>query len=169
MVKQMSYIVAGSQAFTWCELWLWACGPHSRTQRRRLLICHTLLRQVPRYNVLMVKANNEIWYLQSSTMDITVKTEASKKKIDTENLEHHQVSRWACCFCISVHRFDNRVLYLQWVECPLPQVVSIEQLKLMEKFNEEVRSRLILRDQCCHLRIDRLSQGLKKRKITAHI
>jgi len=39
----------------------------------------------------------------------------------------------------------------------------------MEELNEEVRARLILRDQCCHLRIDRLSQGLKKREITAHI
>lgn len=39
----------------------------------------------------------------------------------------------------------------------------------MEKLDEEVRARLILRDQSCHLRVDRLSQRLKQREITAHV
>lgn len=58
-------------------------------------------------------------------------------------------------------------VYLQGVECPLAQVVSVEQLQLVEELDEEVGPRLVLGDERGHLRVDGLPQGLEQGEVTA--
>ena len=56
---------------------------------------------------------------------------------------------------------------LNGIQCSLPQVVIVEHLKLPEEFDEEVRTVFVLRDQCRHLGVNRLSKGLEQREITS--
>lgn len=54
------------------------------------------------------------------------------------------------------------VSYLQRKQCPLAQVVGVEQLQLVEELNEKVGTGLVLGYQRSHFRVDGFPQSLKQ-------
>ena len=55
---------------------------------------------------------------------------------------------------------------LHGIQCPLAEIVARQKLKFPEQFDEEVRSILVLRDQCRNFRVDRFSERLEQRELT---